>query len=38
MCFKFVMKLDGLTFPEALKLLAERNGIPMPQAHRVRRR
>jgi DNA primase len=27
---KFVMEVDGLTFPEALKLLAERNGIPMP--------
>jgi len=28
---KFVMEVDGLTFPEALKLLAERNGIPMPK-------
>ncbi len=28
---KFVMEADGLTFPEALKLLAERNGIPMPK-------
>src|SRR5579871_953650 len=28
---EFVMKIDGLTFPEALKLLAERNGIPMPK-------
>lgn len=28
---KFVMSIEGLTFPEALKLLAERNGIPMPQ-------
>lgn len=28
---KFVMEVDGLTFPETLKLLAERNGIPMPQ-------
>lgn len=27
---KFVMEVDGLTFPETLKLLAERNGIPMP--------
>ena len=27
----FVMEVDGLTFPETLKLLAERNGIPMPQ-------
>lgn len=29
--FKFVMEHDGLTFPEALKSLAERYGIPMPQ-------
>lgn len=29
--FKFVMEHDGLTFPETLKLLAERYGIPMPQ-------
>ena len=28
---KFVMEVDGLTFPETLKLLAERNGIPMPK-------
>ena len=28
---KFVMEVDGLSFPETLKLLAERNGIPMPQ-------
>src|ERR1700731_3000449 len=25
------MEIEGLTFPEALKQLAERNGIPMPQ-------
>ena len=25
------MEIDGITFPEALKLLAERNGIPMPK-------
>ena len=29
--FKFVMQLEGLTFPETLKLLAERYGIPMPE-------
>lgn len=29
--FKFVMEHEGLTFPETLKLLAERYGIPMPQ-------
>lgn len=29
--FKFVMEMDGLTFPEAIKLLAEHNGIPMPK-------
>jgi DNA primase len=29
--FKFVMDQEGLTFPETLKLLAERYGIPMPQ-------
>jgi DNA primase len=29
--FKFVMELEGLTFYEALKELAERNGIPIPK-------
>ncbi len=28
---KFVMEIEGLTFYEALKLLAERHGIPMPK-------
>ncbi len=28
---KFVMEVDGLTFIEALKLLSERSGIPMPK-------
>jgi DNA primase len=28
---KFVMEIEGLTFHEALKELAERNGIPMPK-------
>lgn len=28
---KFVMEIEGLTFYEALKLLAERYGIPMPR-------
>ena len=27
----FVMKYESISFPEALKQLAERNGIPMPQ-------
>ena len=27
----FIMKIDGLSFWEALKLLAERNGIPIPK-------
>src|ERR1700709_1521130 len=30
---KFVMEFHHLTFPEALKTLADRNGIPMPQRH-----
>ncbi len=29
--FKFVMEIEGLSFYEALKSLAERNGIPMPK-------
>ncbi|MFL6351071.1 MAG: DNA primase [Bryobacteraceae bacterium] len=32
--FKFVMELESLTFPETLKLLAERYGIPMPERQR----
>jgi DNA primase len=28
---KFVMEIDGLTFYEALKALADRHGIPMPK-------
>ncbi|MGA2328158.1 MAG: DNA primase [Bryobacteraceae bacterium] len=28
---KFVMEIEGLTFYEALKVLAERHGIPMPK-------
>jgi DNA primase len=28
---KFVQEIEGFTFPEALKTLAERNGIPMPK-------
>src|SRR5580658_1095058 len=28
---KFVMEIDGLNFPEALKMLAESHGIPMPK-------
>ena len=29
---KFVMEIDGLSFYEALKQLAEQNGIPMPRS------
>lgn len=29
--FKFVMQIEGVTFFEALKSIAERNGIPMPK-------
>jgi len=29
--FKFVMEMEGVTFSEALKELAERNGIPIPK-------
>lgn len=29
--FKFVMEMEGVSFYEALKLLAERNGIPVPK-------
>jgi DNA primase len=32
--FKFVMEVESLTFPEVLKLLAERYGIPMPERPR----
>jgi DNA primase len=29
--FEFVMKIEGISFYEALKSLAEKNGIPMPK-------
>ena len=32
--FKFIQECENLTFPETLKLLAERYGIPMPERHR----
>jgi len=32
--YKFVMEREGLTFPEALALLAERYNIPMPRRQR----
>lgn len=32
--FKFVQQIESLTFPETLKLLAERYGIPMPERQR----
>ncbi len=33
--FQFVMDYETLTFPEALKLLADRYGIPMPERQRI---
>src|ERR1700761_3160810 len=33
--FKFVQEIESLTFPETLKLLAERYGIPMPERQRA---
>lgn len=33
-CFSWVMKHDGLSFPEALKLLAERAGLELPASFR----
>jgi DNA primase len=32
--FKFVQEIESLTFPETLKVLAERYRIPMPERHR----
>ncbi|MBV8551179.1 MAG: DNA primase [Acidobacteriaceae bacterium] len=32
--YKFVQQIESLTFPETLKLLAERYGIPMPERER----
>ncbi len=32
--FKFIMEIESLTFPEAMRLLAERYGIPIPQRPR----
>ena len=32
--FKFIQERESLTFPETLKLLAERYGIPMPERQR----
>ncbi|HTU45600.1 MAG TPA: DNA primase [Bryobacteraceae bacterium] len=33
--FKFVQEIESLTFPETLKLLADRYGIPMPERQRT---
>ncbi len=33
--FQFVQEIESLTFPETLKTLAERYGIPMPQRQRA---
>lgn len=35
-CFSWVMKHDGLAFPEALKLLADRAGLEMPARYAAR--
>jgi DNA primase len=32
--FKFVQEMESLTFPETLKVLADRYGIPMPERQR----
>src|SRR5580704_108543 len=29
--FKFVMEMDKITFPEAVRVVAEKSGIPIPQ-------
>ncbi len=29
--FDFVMRVDGLSFPEAVKLVAEKSGVPIPK-------
>ena len=36
--FKFVMKTEGLSFPEAVERLAEEAGVPMPKAGAARSR
>jgi DNA primase len=33
--FQFIMDRENLTFPETLRFLADRYGIPMPERHRV---
>jgi DNA primase len=32
--FTFIQQIESLTFPEALRLLADRYGIPIPERHR----
>ncbi|MDO4551063.1 MAG: CHC2 zinc finger domain-containing protein [Planctomycetia bacterium] len=34
--FSFIMKMQNLTFPEALEFLAERAGIPLPEKKKFR--
>ncbi len=31
--FGFVQRIEGLTFPEAVRFLAERGGVPLPSGH-----
>ena len=35
--FKFVMEYENLTFPEAMKVLADRAGIDLPEQDNVKR-
>ncbi|HIU63625.1 MAG TPA: DNA primase, partial [Candidatus Avacidaminococcus intestinavium] len=35
--FNFVMKIENVTFPEAIKSLANKYGIPIPESHKTER-
>ena len=34
-CFSFIEKIEGLDFPAALKMLAERTGVELPKRQNV---